>query len=199
MADWEADSPKLQSNLEIVFGWIAAWATDREHLDAELLKRWHRQMMEGLSVPDPKFVGCFRGEPGIERQQLFIGGREGTKASPVRKEVDSFIAGLRRGLNGLDALFPAGDDLDRDGLQAVIELAAWSHSEWVRIHLLGNGNGRSARMLANAILMRYGPPPVLRLRPRPSEPYAGAAAAGLDGDIEPLQRLLLGALISRPE
>ena len=55
MADWEADSPKLQSNLEIVFGWIAAWATDREHLDAELLKRWHQQTMEGLSIPDPSF------------------------------------------------------------------------------------------------------------------------------------------------
>ena len=112
-------------------------------------------------------VGRFRGEPGLEGEPVYIGSHEGTKAELVEGEVGAFIRRLQAVSERLDKLFPSGEELDRDGLEAVIELAAWTHSEWVRIHPFRNGNGRSARLLANAILMRYGLPPVLKLRPRP--------------------------------
>ncbi len=41
-----------------------------------------------------------------------------------------------------DARYPAGRELDADGLAAVIDLAAWPHAAWVRIHPFANGNGR---------------------------------------------------------
>ncbi len=41
-----------------------------------------------------------------------------------------------------------------------IELAAWTHAEFVRIHPFVDGNGRTARQIMNYQLMRNGFPPV---------------------------------------
>jgi hypothetical protein len=67
----------------------------------------------------------------------------------------------------------------------VIDLSAWAHAEWVRMHPFANGNGRTARIWANAILMRYGLPPAVRLRPRPGGGYGLAGAAAMDGEWRP--------------
>ena len=85
----------------------------------------------------------------------------------------------------IPARYPAGQELDGDGLAAVIDLCAWTHAEWVRIHPFGNGNGRTARIWANALLMRYGLPPVVRLRPRPDRGYGRAGAAAMKGNWRP--------------
>ena len=81
----------------------------------------------------------------------------------------------------------------------IIELAAWTHSEWLRIHPLRNGSGRTARMLTNAILMRCGLPPVLRLRPRPPSPYGYAGAEGMEGNPKPMENLLRKLLKDFPK
>lgn len=154
--------------------------------------------MAGLDVPDPNVLGCFRGEPGLEGVAVYAGSREGTSAALVAGEVDAFVERLQAVAHRLDALLPGGKELDRDGLEAVIELAAWSHSEWVRIHPFCNGNGRIARMLTNAILMRYGLPPVLRLRPRPTSPYGYAGAEGMEGNAKPMENLLRRLLRNFP-
>jgi len=45
----------------------------------------------------------------------------------------------------------------------IIELAAYAHHELVRIHPFVDGNGRTARLLMNLILMRNGYPPIVIL------------------------------------
>ena len=199
MADWDADGPQLQANLETVLEDVSRWANRRDKVSVATIKRWHRQTMAGLDVPHPKFVGRFRGEPGLEGEPVYIGSHEGTNADLVAGEVNAFVARLRGISARLDELLPNGEALDRDRLQAVIELAAWTHSEWVRIHPFANGNGRTARILTNAILMRYGLPPVLRLRPRPQSPYGRAGAAGMDGDAKPMETLLRRLIKGFPE
>jgi Fic/DOC family len=154
--------------------------------------------MAGLDVPHPKLIARFRGEPGLEGEPVHIGLRQGTKAEQVADEVDAFVARLQSVTARLDTLLPREAELDRDGLEAVIELAAWAHSEWVRMHAFSNGNGRTARMLANAVLMRYGLPPVLRLRPRPPSPYSHAGAEGMDGNAKPMEALLRRLLRGYP-
>jgi Fic/DOC family len=67
--------------------------------------------------------------------------------------------------------------IDNDSLRAVAEAAAWAHCDWVRVHPFGNGNGRTSRLIGNAVLVRYGLLPVFRLRPRPEGDYECAAAA----------------------
>ncbi len=52
----------------------------------------------------------------------------------------------------------------------------------MRIHPFANGNGRTSRVIANAILVRYGFPPVFRLRPRPDGSYPYAASKSMTGD-----------------
>jgi len=69
----------------------------------------------------------------------------------------------------------------------VIEVAAFAHSEWVRIHPFVNGNGRTSRIWANLIMQRYGMPPVLAMRPRPADDsYGQSAGACMRGDSAPL-------------
>jgi len=190
VADWDAGGPRLQANLKAVLEEVSRWADNRDRITVATIKQWYRQTMSGLDVPDPKYVGHFRGEPGLEGEPVYIGSHEGTKAALVAGEVDAFVKRLQAVSERLDKLFRSGEELDRDGLEAVIELAAWTHSEWVRIHPFGNGNGRTARILTNAILMRYGLPPVLRLRPRPSSPYGQAGAEGMEGNSKPMETLL---------
>ena len=40
------------------------------------------------------------------------------------------------------------------------ELAAWAHEEFVSIHPFRDGNGRTARMLSNYIIMQHGYLPI---------------------------------------
>ena len=87
MADWDADGPQLRANLERVLKDVARWADQRDRLTAAAIKRWHRHVMAGLAVPEPTFVGHFRGEPGLEGQPVYIGSRRGTRAERVAGEV----------------------------------------------------------------------------------------------------------------
>jgi hypothetical protein len=147
-------------------------------------------MMAGLDVPDRAFVGRFRGEPGLESVRVWVGSREGAPPATVAQQLRAFEQTLQRVVAALDARYPVGRELDEDGLAAVIDLCAWAHAEWVRIHRFVNGSGRTGRILANALLMRYGIPPAVRLRPRPNGAYGRAAAAAMSGDWRPTAEVI---------
>ena len=109
---------------------------------------------------------------------------------------------MRRVVAVLDSQYPPEQELDQDGLAAVIDLCAWAHAEWVRIHPFLNGNGRIARIWANSLFMRYGIAPVVRLRPRPDGGYGLAGAAAMEGDWQPtatIFRRMLRDLPAAPE
>jgi Fic/DOC family protein len=103
---------------------------------------------------------------------------------------------MQRTVARLDAKYPDDDSLDDDGMSAVIELAAWAHAEWIRIHPFANGNGRTARVWANLLLMRYGLPPAVTLRPRPGGGYGAAGAVAMQGDWQPTRRVFRGMVRS---
>ncbi len=197
VADWDEDSPQLRRNLSELLERLADSANTRRPISAAAIKAWHSKAMKGLAVPSSASVGRFRGcEPGLARARVFVGPHEGTPPAQVARAVRAFVGRLARGLAHLDRMFPVGADLTDDGLAAVIEVVAWAHSEWVRIHPFANGNGRTARVIANVILMRYGLPPALRLRPRPDSGYREAAAAAMRGDYSPAALVLVNALRS---
>lgn len=100
----------------------------------------------------------------------------------VSTAVKGFARTLNRVVARLDDLIPPDDELDADRLAAVLDVCAWAHSEWVRIHPFANGNGRTARLLANHLAMRYGLPPFVRLRPRPNDGYSAACESAMSGD-----------------
>ena len=185
MADGDDDSPRLRANLKGVLDTLAAEAQHRRQPSVEDARKWHRGAMAGLNAPDRSYVGAFRGEPGLEGIEVVIGTAYGVAAVDVATELDAFESMLLAVVEHLDARYPGADDLDADGLEAVIDLAAWAHAEWVRIHPFANANGRTARFWANFIFMRYGIEPVIRSRPRPAHGYGAAGAAAMRGDWQP--------------
>jgi hypothetical protein len=83
--------------------------------------------MAGLEVPDEKYRGRFRGEAGLETTRVWIAGGEGVAPSDVAESLAAFERTLRRAVSRLDARYPIGQELDADGLAAVIDVCAWTH------------------------------------------------------------------------
>ena len=141
--------------------------------------------MKGLDVPESRFVGAFRGEVGLETIQVRVGSNYGVDSANVAEELTPFESKLQTLVAKLDALLPIGQEQDVDQLAEIIDLCAWVYAEWVRIHPFANGNGRTARLWANSLAMRYGLPPFIRLRPRPNAGYGEAGAKAMHGDWKP--------------
>jgi hypothetical protein len=196
--EWDKDSPRLRQNLGQVLKEIVRAAERREVPTLEAARHWQSWMMEGLEVPDRHYVGAFRGEPGLELIQVRVGANYGVDSIDVSEELADFETKLQALIAELDALLPMGQELDADQLAAVIDLCAWAHAEWVRIHPFANGNGRTARLWANSLAVRYGLPPFICLRPRPNAGYGDAGAKSMQGDWKPtavvFRRLLIDFL-----
>lgn len=197
MADWDDDSPQLRRNLEKVRLDLQKSAGRRDSPTLELARQWHRVSMAGLDVPKPEYVGRFRGEPGV-KVPAYIGSAEGVAHAEVGAQLDTFEQLLQAVVAALDERYSIGSELDEDGIAAVTSLAGWAHAEWVRIHPFANGNGRTARIWANYLLVRYGLPPVVRLRPRPDGGYGAAGVRAMKGDWAPTVRIIRQMLLELP-
>lgn len=102
-------------------------------LDEKLIKDFHEILMENII------------QGGIYRNhEVRITGASHRPPPPTEMyaQMKAFCAGL-----------------DRQDLNA-IELAAWTHAEFVRIHPFADGNGRTSRLIMNYQLMRAGFLPV---------------------------------------
>jgi Fic family protein len=181
MADWDANSDQLEANLRLLSSGIRQDAIGRTPLTVDTARSWHQTMMIGLTPDKPEYVGRYRGELGLEGLEVEIGNHYGVVSTRVAVELKSFEEKLQRAMLVLDELIEPGQIPSTDEIDAVIELCAWIHSEWVRIHPFANGNGRTARLWANAIAIRYGLPAFVRVRPRPEVDYAKAADEAMMG------------------
>lgn len=175
MPSWDEDRPTLRRNLSKVFDEVVRSALRRDFPTIASAKGWQSLLMKNLNVPDARFVGPFRGEPGLEEIQVRVGVQFGVDAAEVAEE----LAGFERKLHALLR------ELDADQLSAVVDLCAWVHAEWVRIHPFANGIRRTARLWANFIAMRDGLPPFIRLRSHPNYGYGEAGAKAMQGEWKP--------------
>lgn len=199
MPDWDEDSPQLRVNLTSVSERLRKDAQARNSPQVAMALHWQSIMMAGLSVPNPSYVGAFRGSKGLERVNVRVGENVGVAASKVENELQLFELKLIVSIRDLDTRIPQNASLTSGLLREVIELCAWAHAEWVRIHPFANGNGRTARLWANYIAMRYGLPPFVALRPRPERGYGEAGAAAMQGNPRPTEkvfRLLLDSFLA---
>ncbi len=185
MPDWDEDSPRLRRNLRKLLTEIRDQAFARGEIGVADSQKWHRMMMEGLSTPDQRMVGIFRGSESLSDIEVVVGSYPGVAAAKVAAETARFETRLRRLMQHLDTSISPEAELNSDQLSAVIEACAWVHTEWVRIHPFANGNGRIARLWANAIAMRYNLPPFISLRPRPNFGYETASGEAMLGNRKP--------------
>lgn len=66
-----------------------------------------------------------------------------------------------------------------------IELAAWTHAEFVRIHPFIDGNGRTGRLIMNYQLMRQGFLPILIDKDTRLDYYNALEQYAVDGNLNP--------------
>lgn len=194
MPSWDEDSPQLKANLTQILEELAAAANQRTKPTVEMARHWQAIAMRKLEVREARFVGAFRGEPGLEDVNVRVGTNYGVDPADVGEELKQFEGKLQMLVAELDAVLPSGLKLNPDQMAAIIDLCAWAHSEWVRIHPFANGNGRTARLWANSLAMRYGLPPFIRLRPRPNASYGQAGAKAMEGDWKPTAAVFLRLL-----
>jgi Fic family protein len=185
VADWDANSPKLQRNLQALGPQVTADARARQPLTSEAIRQWHAHVMRELTAPQGEPIGTFRGERGLADYDVRVGGYLGVSAREVAGALHAFDKVLQQQIGHLDALISPKrltEDITNDRLNAILILCAWAHGEWVRIHPFPNGNGRSARILVNSIAQRYGLPAFMRVRPRPGDKYEWIAQQAMQGN-----------------
>ena len=188
MPDWDRNSPQLAANLRAAMAQVRKDAQRRVKPDLSLARDWHSLTMQGLAVPRAAYIRSFRGEAGLEKFEVLIGSHFGVRARSVRTALKQFERELQRRVARLDQTIAPKALITGVQLGAIIELCAWVHTEWIRIHPFANGNGRTARIWTNFIAMRYGLPPFVRLRPRPNHGYEEAGAKAMQGDWKPTAR-----------
>ena len=162
---------------------------------SDLAREWHREMVEGVPIPDDAYRGGFRGDPhpALVDYEVEVGGLVTSRACEVGAEIGKLMPELNDQVSSLDELDAQGDPsiLAPDFVKAVLGPAAWLHCEWVRIHPFVNGNGRTARMWVLWLCGRYGLPQLLSLRPRPDMGYNSVTQLGVTGNCSLFVQYLL--------
>jgi fido (protein-threonine AMPylation protein) len=188
---WDEDDPqvrgRIHANLAALRPDIVASGRRRDPVTIDIVKDWHRQMLDGIPLAEPEVAGGFRGSgpPGSHlrtRRVTVDGVLEAVRPGQVRAKISIFDRRLRDKVAALDPLIPPKAPPDRREEQ-VLELCSWAHGELIYVHPFADGNGRMARALVLWLGGRYGLPVFLDLRPRPGGPsgYEAAARASMTG------------------
>lgn len=81
-------------------------------------------------------------------------------------------------------------DMPYKAKENAIELAAWTHAEFVKIHPFVDGNGRTSRMIMNYQLMASGFLPVSIAKENRLEYFEALEAYAVEGDLKPFANMI---------
>lgn len=188
---WNDDPPGsdqlIEANLRALALDLTRGAPLRGDATVAMAQDWHRRIFRGIALPVPYYAGEIRDSdpsfPELVGYEVSVGNARGVPAASVPAALQSFEASMRSAISTLDPAIPLASRLGPQQLDAILNLAALAHGEWIRIHPFANGNGRTARLWANWVALRYGLPLFVRLRPRPASFfYGGAAALSMQGN-----------------
>jgi fido (protein-threonine AMPylation protein) len=191
--DSRADLARIKANAATLIRSIADDARDWTILpDADRARDWHAQLYAGCQVPVAGYVGHFRGDPAVKElvgYEIGIGRRRrdglpeklGVFSKDLAEQIPRLIAQIQAGIAQLDsALEPGVRPVTNEAVEAVVLLTARVHGEWIRLHPFANGNGRTARVWANLIALRYSLPAFVAVKPRPEgNAYARAGQSSM--------------------
>lgn len=149
-----------QVNHQQAFRYVKDCIAKQLPLEEAIVKEIHAILMNNI------FVG------GIYRNvDVYISGAQHTPPSPTEmyRQIQEFYADLtwkERQLNP-------------------IELAAWTHAEFVRIHPFPDGNGRTSRLLMNYQLLANNFVPISIAKENRLEYFNALEAYAVDGNLIP--------------
>ena len=150
--------------LEFLYDLIAK---DKKHTISEMLIRNLHQII--IQETDKEWAGIYR------NADVIIGGAKHTP--PDALEVSQKMRGLISWLN------------TQKGKMNTIELAALLHHTLVHIHPFFDGNGRTARLVMNVLLMQAGYPLVIILK-NDRKKYYDVLSKADNGKYEPLVKFI---------
>ena len=119
MPDWDEDCPQLRQNLARLLEEIVHVADRRDVPTVESARQWQSRTMEALDVPDARYVGRFRGEPGLEHVQVRVGPLDGVPAADVKEALARFEQKLQTAVAELDDRLPSGREPNADELDDI--------------------------------------------------------------------------------
>lgn len=107
---------------------------------------------------------------------MYISGAQHTPPSPddMYRQVKNFYADLAWKVSELSQ----------------IDLAVWTHAEFVRIHPFPDGNGRTTRLLMNYQLMANGFPAISMAKENRSEYFKTLEAYAVEGNVVPFAEMV---------
>ena len=146
------------------FAFVKKCVAEGRHLDEAIAKDIHALLMENILVG-----GVYR------NVEVRISGAGFKPPAPneMFRQVKNFFADV-----------PYRTDLNP------IELAAWTHAEFVKIHPFVDGNGRTSRMLMNYQLMFAGFLPVSIAKENRLEYFDALEAYAVGGDLSPFSEMI---------
>jgi hypothetical protein len=186
--DPPGSQPQIQANIAALGPSFKSDARTRPVPTIASAQDWHRAVYAGIALPENYYAGEIRDSdpnfPELYGYEVEVGGVLGVLSRDVPAELARLEGRIQTVCDRLDSAIPQGTTpSDGAACRAVIATCANVHGEWVRIHPFANGNGRTARLWATWIGLRYGLPPFIEVKPRPAgQPYAAAAAASMRGD-----------------
>lgn len=146
------------------FGFIKKCIAEGKTLDEKIVKDIHALLMDNIITG------------GIYRNvEVRITGAKHKPPVPneMYQQIKNFYADMPYKENGND-----------------IELAAWTHAEFVKIHPFVDGNGRTSRMIMNYQLMASGFLPVSIAKENRLEYFEALEAYAVDGNLNPFAEMI---------
>jgi Fic family protein len=145
-------------NHKKAYGYVKKCIAENKPLTESIVKDLHAILTENIIVG-----GIYR------NQEVRISGAGFT--TPAGNEMYTQIKGFYENLKYKSELNP-------------IELVAWTHAEFVRIHPFIDGNGRTSRLLMNYQLLSQGFLPVSVAKEDRLEYYNALEKYAVDGDLQ---------------
>lgn len=139
------------------FAYVQNRVAEGKPLDENTVKDIHALLMENIQVG-----GVYR---NVE-VRITGAGHKPPVPSEMYRQIKNFFADL-----------PYKNDLN------AIELAAWTHAEFVRIHPFTDGNGRTSRMIMNYQLLSNGFLPVSIAKENRLEYFETLETYAVDGNL----------------
>lgn len=154
-----------QVNHQKAFRYVKDCILKEIPLDEKIIKDIHAMLMDHILVG-----GVYR------NVDVYISGAQHTPPSPseMYRQVKDFYA-----------------DLTWKGSQLnLIELAAWTHAEFVKIHPFPDGNGRTSRLIMNYQLMANGFAPVSIAKENRLDYFNTLESYAIEGNITPFAEMI---------
>ena len=159
------------------------------------IKTWHERLFRG-AVPVPYYAGHYRSNDSrfpCLQVDVEVNGIYGSPFAYVPAHMQAFSSEMGEFILETDRFLKSKSSKIQKAAAAV-QLATFLMGRLIQIHPFLNGNGRTARVLANWCFNRYGyHMPFFLDRPAAVD-YAIASASAMRGDMTPLYRYLLTIL-----